>query len=202
MLNPDLNVPQYTAIQKQVSDFASNSPTSAGGTVLAANTALGHLSRLSEISDNLPDAGKLLNGAYNAYSNATGWGDNKNLTDWKSATQLFSGELAKLVKGGVASEGEVKGILDNLNASNTKEGRNAALQVAGEFLEQRVQALEAKRDDLLGSLSPKTSLLTQNAQSSLANLYKKAGREAPTLAPVGPALGYKRGAGDNLMTSP
>jgi hypothetical protein len=43
MLNPDLNVPQYNAIQKQVADFASNSPTSAGGAITSANTALAHL---------------------------------------------------------------------------------------------------------------------------------------------------------------
>lgn len=90
-----------------MSDFASSSPTSAGGTIISANTALSHLARLSQTSDQLPDSWKPINQAYNAFSKLTGSGDNTALKNWDTQTQLFSGELAKLVKGGVASEGEV-----------------------------------------------------------------------------------------------
>lgn len=202
MLNPDLNVPQYNAMQKQVADFASSSPTSAGGTVISANTALAHLGRLAQTSDKLPDAWKPLNYAYNTFSKYTGSGDNTALKNWDTQTQLFSGELAKLVKGGVASEGEVSGILDKLNAADTKDARNAALQTAAEFLNDRVSALQHKRDDLLGAQSPGTSLLTQESQNTLKNIYKRAGINAPDLSPVGPALGFKRNPGDALRTSP
>lgn len=120
MLNPDLSVPQYNSIQKQVADFASSSPTSAGGTVISANTALSHLARLSQTSDQLPDTWKPLNYLYNTGSRALGAGDNVAVKNWETQSQLFAGELAKLVKGGVASEAEVQGILDKLNASDSK----------------------------------------------------------------------------------
>jgi hypothetical protein len=122
--------------------------------------------------------------------------------NWETQTQLFAGELAKLVKGGVASEAEVQGILDKLNASDSKEARNAALQTAGEFLNDRVTALQHKRDDILGAQSPGTSLLTKESQSTLKSLYGRAGLKAPDMAPVGSALGFKRNPGDALRTSP
>jgi hypothetical protein len=96
----------------------------------------------------------------------------------------------------------MQGILDKFNAANTKEARENALQTAGEFLNDRVTAIQQKRDQLLGSMSPNTSLLTQASQNTLKSLYKRAGRGSPDLAPVGSTLGYVPVAGDALKTSP
>lgn len=76
------------------------------------------------------------------------------------------------------------------------------MQTAGEFLNDRVTALQHKRDDILGAMSPGTSLLSQDSQSTLKSLYQRAGVKLPDLAPVGPALGFKPSRGDALKTSP
>lgn len=92
--------------------------------------------------------------------------------------------------------------MDKLNAADTKDARNAALQTAGEFLNDRVTALQRKRDDILGQQSPGTSLLTAESQGTLRNLYKRAGVQLPELAPAGQALGFKTSRGNALKTSP
>jgi hypothetical protein len=170
-INPAFNAMQYGANQKTVNDFASSSQGSSGGTVTAAITALGHLDDLADISKQLPNTtfangipgGNFIDNAVNASSNALSSGSqSQQLKAWNSGKNLLAGELAKMVKGGVASEAEQREILDNLNPNDPN--RDTALATAGKFMLDKVQGMEDKRDSVLGPASPGTSLLPARSQ--------------------------------------
>lgn len=73
-----------------------------------------------------------------------------------------------------------------------------ALNTMKDLLLPRVQALENKRDQILGDQSPGTSLLDADSQRIVQNLSKAAGAIVPQLNPPSTTLG-KRNA---LMSSP
>jgi len=100
--------------------------------------------------------------------------------------------MAKLVKGGVANEGEVRDIVGQLDASKSPTQRAQAIQQAAEFMYGRIQAVEDRGDRVLGSMAPNISLMTKEAQQNLRAAYKLGGRELPNLRPPGDLKSYLR----------
>lgn len=202
MLNPDYNEGAAKGAYTYITDLSKNGPTSAGGTVQSINTGLNHLGTLMRANDELAGTSfPLINSATNAISTATG---GTGATNWKQATYLFSQEMAKLVKGGVANEGEVRDIVDQLSASKSPRQRDQAIQQAAEFMYGRIQAVEDRGDRVLGSLAPDVSLMTKEAQDNLRKAYKLGGREVPDLKPPGDAASYLKrvyGAGNDETTA-
>lgn len=161
-INPSYAENNYAQSHKILQDLASSSPTSAGGMITAAGTALGHLNSMADVSSNLPNMPTGLNAISNYVQGAANIGDARDLKAWNTGKNMLAGELSKMVKGGVASEGEVNQMLDQLNPNDPN--RNEALARMGQFMMEKVQALESARDNVLGSASPQTSLLTAGQQ--------------------------------------
>jgi hypothetical protein len=126
MLNPDYNEAGAKGAYTYINDLSKSGPTSAGGVVQSINTGLNHLGTLMRANSELPGTNfPLVNKAENAFATGTG---KTSATNWKQATYLFSQEMAKLVKGGVANEGEVRDIVGQLDASKSPTQRAQAIQ--------------------------------------------------------------------------
>jgi hypothetical protein len=170
-INPNFSAMQYDANKKTVTDFASSTPGSSGGTVTAANTALGHLSDMADASKGIPNHtfasnlpfGNAIDNAANAASNAATSGTSaQQLKTWNTGKVLLAGELAKMVKGGVASQSEVDDLLGTLNPNDPN--RDISLATAAKFMIDKLDGMQKKRDGVMGSASPFGSLLNRSAQ--------------------------------------
>lgn len=183
-LNPDYDSKNFEAAQALYKGMAGSSPTSYGGQLTAAGAALGHLNEMADISAKLPSHPSWVNAVENSGSSLLNTGDAPSLTDWNTGKNFVAGELQKMVKGGVASEGEVNSMLQNLSPNNPN--RNEALATAAAFLTQKIQGIESTRDKVLGSASPHTSLLNAQQQAYAKRVMGLSQNYAePVFAPPG-----------------
>lgn len=181
-LNPDWQQGNYALNNKYLSDLQSNSPTSTGGGVVAANTALSHLQAMSDLSQKLPDYTTDLIGKPMAILASHGSGQTGNdLKSWDTASQLMAAEVQKMIKSGVATEGETKAMLANLSPGSPRSQRDVALARLAEFMNDKVAAQETKRDQVLGEASPGTSLLNAPSQQKLTTVLQRGNIDVPTL---------------------
>lgn len=203
-INPDLSAAQYNQNNKLLSDLAATNPTSGGGGIVAANTALKHIASLSKTSDDLPDNWQPINAGLNWAQKGMSTDTGKALKDWNTGVGLMAAEIQKMVKSGVATEGETRDMLHNLSPDAPAALRNTALAELANFMNDKVQAQENRRDQVLGSLSPKTSFLTKTNQANLRNVMQKGGKEVPELEPPSQSLGFatKAQQEDNAQPQP
>lgn len=112
-VNPNYDQNNFTAVKKLEEEFASTRPQTAGGNLIAFNTATGHLGQLYQAAQ-LLENGDLtaLNNLAARYGVATG----------KSAPQVFDavkgalvGELGKTFKGAAPDIPESNEIRENIN---------------------------------------------------------------------------------------
>jgi hypothetical protein len=113
---------------------------------------------------------------------------------WNTAKALFSGEMAKAVKGGVASQAEVESLENNFDAASSPSQRAAALQAAAQFLIDRQNAMRDRRDQILGTNSPGTGFFTPRALNQLKSVFDMNGKEMPDAGGASATLGYKPAA--------
>ncbi len=106
----------------------------------AANTLIGHLSELKKASEALGNGSfPLLNAAGNTWKSQTG---NAAPTTYGVAAQASADELAKVFKGGGASDVEsIKGWQSKLDQNASPDQQQAAIREAVNLLESRVAAL-------------------------------------------------------------
>ena len=196
-INPDYDSKNFEAAQALYKGMAGSSPTSYGGQLTAAAAALGHLNEMADISAKLPSHPSWVNAVENSGSSLLNTGDAPSLTDWNTGKNFVAGELQKMVKGGVASEGEVNSMLQNLSPNNPN--RNEALATAAAFLTQKIQGIESTRDKVLGSASPHTSLLNAQQQAyakrvmGLSQNYAEPVFAAPGNGPMVPGMQLPQG---------
>src|SRR6185437_1905181 len=110
--------------------------------------------------------------------------------NYNQAVNFYSQELGKLVKGGVANEGEVRDIIRDLDPSRTPEQRSQAILQAMEFVHGRIKAVEDRGTRVLGPLAPDTGLLTRESQGILARAFREAGQTPPVMPPPGDNKSY------------
>lgn len=200
LLNPDYNEAGAKQAYTYLQDLGKSGSTSAGGQVQAINTGLNHLGTLMRANGDLAGTSyQPLNSLINYMSEKTGGTAAPN---WDQATQLFSQEMAKLVKGGVANEGEMRDIMNHLSASKSPEQRAQAIQQAAEFMYGRIQAVQDRGDRVLGGMAPESSLMTQEAEDNLRAAYKLGGRIAPDLRPAKDGSAYVRQSAGASPTPP
>lgn len=189
-LNPTLNQAQYDQNKKLLTDLASNVPTSAGGGIVAANTAMKHIEALSELSDKLPDHMPVINALQAKIAAAAGHSDlANNLSSWETEVGLAAAEIQKMIKSGVATEGETSKMMQDLSSAKDLGQRRAALASLAEFMNDKVQAQENRRDQVLGDLSPRTSFLNAKSQDIFRDVMSKGQKTVPDLLPPSTSLG-------------
>jgi hypothetical protein len=188
MLNPDYNEATAKEAYTFKQDLGRSSATSAGGQVTAGNTLMHHLATMLKANKALNEAGinsssPLLNRATGALSHQTG---KPAFNNWNQAKQLVAEEAAKLVKGGVATEHEVDGLMANLDANLSPEQRNAAIMQLAEFAHGRLAAIETHRDQVLGERGSSVQILSPEARRIYDATQRLSGK-----APAAPASGGK-----------
>lgn len=188
VVNPSYNINSADQANAYLKDLAKSSPTSAGGQVQSLNMILHHLGPMIQ-------ANAALHGTGNTYINSAENAFNSNFRanspagvavgNWNQGKVFITQELGKLLKGGVASEGEVKSLEDALNAAGSPAQRNRALFNVADYVEGKIGAMTDRRDRLLGGMAPKTSLMDAEAERNLRAAYGLGGQDAPDLLPPG-----------------
>lgn len=193
-INPDYNEAQAKSAYTYLNDLGKSGPTSAGGLVQSMNTLLEHGKVLLDANEALHGTGsQTVNRVKNALSSEFGGTAAPN---FNQAVNFYSQELGKLVKGGVANEGEVRDIIRDLDPSRTPEQRSQAILQAMEFVHGRIKAIEDRGTRVLGQMAPDTSLLTKESQDILSRAYREAGQQPPAMPPPGDNKGYVKAARD------
>jgi hypothetical protein len=200
MLNPDYNEANAKEAYTFKQDMGRSSPQSAGGQVTAANTLMHHLGALMRDNKALNDAGvnsgsPMLNKLSGAMSHQRGVAAVNN---WNQARQLVAEEVAKLVKGGVATEGEVNGLMAQLDAANSPEQRNAAILQLAELAHGRLSAIASHRDQVLGDMGASVQILSPESQrlyDAVQRLSGKAPASSAAPAAAGRVLRYNPATG-------
>lgn len=195
LMNPDYNINNAEAANAYLKDMAKSSPTSVGGQAQSLNMILHHLGPMMQANANLSGTGIQ---SVNAVKNYLETKFNGNSpagaapANWDQGRTFVSQELGKLLKGGVASEGEVKDLEAGLDAAKSPYQRKQALYNVADYVYGKIQAMSDRRDRLLGGMAPKTSLLDAQAEKNLIGAYKLGGLDAPELLP--PGTNYATGA--------
>lgn len=189
-INTNFDQGQYQQSHKLLNDLASNSPTSIGGGIVSANTALDHLQALSDLSQKLPDHLSSISGAVTDAAgrlSSTTLGD--NLKAWDNDAGLMAAEVQKMIKSGVATEGETDRMLAGLSPDAPKSQRDTALAQLASFMNDKVAQQENRRDLVLGDNSPGTSFLNAAAQDKLRTILQRGNAKVPDLLPPSKTLG-------------
>lgn len=195
LMNHDYNINNAEAANAYLKDMAKSSPTSVGGQVQSLNMILHHLGPMMQANANLSGTGIQ---AVNTVKNylETKFNGNSPVgaapANWDQGRTFVSQELGKLLKGGVASEGEVKDLEAGLDAAKSPYQRKQALYNVADYVYGKIQAMSDRRDRLLGGMAPKTSLLDAQAEKNLIGAYRLGGLDAPELLP--PGSNYASGA--------
>jgi hypothetical protein len=183
-INPELSTANYDQSHKFLLDLSSSSPTSAGGVITAAKTALNHLSDLADLSDKLPSHWGFVNAGENALSSTFNRDTADTLKEWNTAKGKVAAEVLKMVKGGQINESESKEMINDLDPNSPN--RNAAIAQLARLMTDKAAAMEDKRDAILGSLSPHTSYLSAQDQEKARHLIGLSKNlQIPDFAPPG-----------------
>lgn len=146
-------------------EFTDSSNAKAGGQVIALNTLVHHADLYLQTADALNN-GTFVPGnqVYNAVASAFG---SAPPTSANLVARFFASETGKVATGGVPAEGEVNGILKNLNSSNSPDQIKAAGQTLLQIAAGRAVPLMEKAHD--ANLDGVVNVMGKDAKQILAN---------------------------------
>lgn len=135
--DPTFDMSQYTARAATRKDFTSGK---AAGNIRSINTAVKHLDSLANAAEKLDNRAVQL---WNALANKviTSVGDPR-VVRFNSAANAVESEMASVFKGMGATDQEIKAWRDQLNASQSPEQLNVAIDTMIELMGGRLAALE------------------------------------------------------------
>jgi hypothetical protein len=155
-VSADVSTP---VIKQTLKEYASTKPNTAGGTIIANNTAIAHLGLLSDAIDALGNHNmKLFNRARQIYNEQTG---STVGATFDTVKQAVSGELAKVT--GSLSQGEQEAIKGPLDKSNSPESLKAAVRSAVQIMDGKIGALHQHYVDVMHE-EPDSPLISPEAQ--------------------------------------
>lgn len=118
------------------------------GSQTAINTALGHLADLSEASKQLPaNVLNKMNSVKNILSKEFG---SPAVTNFRIVLNALGAELARVYKGGVPNEGEIKDWQESLASSFSQTQLNGAFNTTAKLLSSKLTALRYKYSTTMG----------------------------------------------------
>jgi len=160
-------------IKQTLKEYASTKPGTAGGTLVANNTAIAHLGLLSDAIDALGNKNtKLFNTLRQKYNEQTG---STVGATFDTVKQAVSGELAKVT--GSLSQGEQEAIKGPLDKSNSPQALKAAVRSAVQIMDGKIGALHDHYVSVMGE-EPDSPLLSPDAQKVRDRLLGQGGSGA------------------------
>jgi hypothetical protein len=134
---------------KAISEFQDKStPNSRGGLVQNMNTAIGHLSDLSDLSEALPtnsDSTALPNALVNSAKSVLSQGPNAaGLARYNQAKAIVTEEVTKFYQGGSGTEGDRDAMIAKLSADASPSERRAGIDAISKLIQTK--GTEIQRD--------------------------------------------------------
>lgn len=161
--------------------------------VTSINTALGHLDSLAQAADSLNNFGAL--GPLNKVANRIRYtyldesGDKRTVT-FQQTRDAVANELMKVFRGTGGSMTEVEEWKKNIDAAQSPDQLHASIQTAADLLGSRLDALNSKYRQGMGSSSDVFELLTPHAKQ----IFERYGYGPP--GSLGGAAGASDGGND------
>jgi len=166
-VSADVSTP---VIKQTLKEYASTKPGTAGGTLIANNTAIAHLGLLSDAIDALGNNNtKLFNSLRQKYNEQTG---STVGATFDTVKQAVSGELAKVT--GSLSQGEQEAIKGPLDKSNSPQALKAAVRSAVQIMDGKIGALHDHYVSVMGE-EPDSPLISPDAQKVRDRLLGQGG---------------------------
>jgi hypothetical protein len=157
-------------IKQTLKEYASTKPGTAGGTLIANNTAIAHLGLLSDAIDALGNGNtKVFNSLRQKYNEQTG---STVGATFDTVKQAVSGELAKVT--GSLSQGEQEAIKGPLDKSNSPQALKAAVRSAVQIMDGKIGALHQHYVDTMHE-EPDSPLISPEAQKVRDRLLGQGG---------------------------
>jgi len=155
-VSADVSTP---VLKQTLKEFSSTKPNTAGGNLLAFNTAMAHLGLLNDAIDALGNGNmKLFNSLGQKYKEQTG---STVGATFDTVKQAVSGELAKVT--GSLSQGEQEAIKGPLDKSNSPQALKAAVRSAVQIMDGKIGALHQRYVNILHE-EPDEPLIDPEAQ--------------------------------------
>jgi hypothetical protein len=147
---PTYNSSVAQARMDMVKQFGDKtSPTSAGGMILSANTALHHLNALADSADSLGNTGYPVVNAVKNEGREIAVG-NPALQAYQFNKNALSDEIAKIYKGGTPAEGEIKAMVANLSPNMTPDEQKAVFSKVSTLLQGKTDELQRQWQTAFG----------------------------------------------------
>lgn len=149
-------------------DFTSGT---AAKQVNALNTAIGHLSQLSQAVDALGNVSLTpVNSIKNWLSQKAG---DPKVTNFQAVVKPVADELTRVWRGTGGSEADIENRLNALSSSNSPQQLHGAIQQLGELMKSKIGALQNQYEQGMGIQG--VNMLTPEADQTLQRLEGKGG---------------------------
>jgi hypothetical protein len=174
---PNYSISDAEANNKFIKGLASTDASSSGGTIAASERLLGHVGELADLTDKLGNStfGKIGNTVGGFLATTTGTGQAGNIKAFELTKGKVIAELNKLANGGVPHAEEMAADVKQLDYTDPPTVKYTVLKSAVQLGLEQVNAVEARRNNILGTDAPQTSLLSPRAQSVVQRIYKQIG---------------------------
>jgi hypothetical protein len=161
---PDYDQKLYPARQALRTSFTSGKDSA---NTASSNMVIGHLGTLATAAEGLD------NSAFKGYNTFANWMSRQSgspiTAPFRTARRAVASELGTALKGGVASEGEVKGWLDEIDASDSPASLRSEIGTIANIIGSRISAQETKYTGGMGK-PPDKPLLSPGSQQILNRL--------------------------------
>jgi len=188
LINPNFNEQTYSGIKKQVDEYASTRLGTAGGNIIAFNTATAHLGKLYE-------AAQALNGGLQNPSNLRVWNTIVNQyglqtgatpkTVFDTIQNALVGEVGKTYEGGKPDVGTVERLRDTFNSSASPAQIASFAKTTAQLMQSKNAQLAQQFFQWTGHLNPNAINPETEKTYKMLGLDPYAGLPQGAQAPVG-----------------
>lgn len=166
--DPNFDATNYNARSATRKDFTSGKSAQ---NITALNTAMGHLSSLSDAYDTLGNTGyPMLNSIANTVENQFSPDTQAALTNVAARGHAVSEELAKVFRSTGMAESDVKAWEDKLSTNASPAQSKALIGSAIELMNSRLEALGQQYNQGMGASKNGIELLSPQAQKAYLKL--------------------------------
>jgi hypothetical protein len=176
--DPNFDQVNYNSRAATRKDFTSGKSAQQ---INAINTAIGHLSQLSDLADALHNKDwNTYNSIANSMMTEFGW---TGKTDYDTVLGRVAPEITRVWRGTGGNESDIKRDIDTLNSSRAGGQIHGSIANLGDMLKSKIDSSAEQYAQGMGTKP--VEMTTPQAAATLAKLSKRAGRSESSSAPAG-----------------
>jgi hypothetical protein len=166
-VSADVSTP---VIKQTLKDYASTRPNTAGGNIVAFNTAILHLGLLADAADALGNGNtKIFNSISQKWKEQTG---SPLPLEFDTIKQMASGEITKV--GGSLNQGEQEAVKGPLDRSNSPQALKGSITKSVQLMDGKISVLHQHYLDVMHE-EPDSPLVYPEVQKVRDRLLGNAG---------------------------